>query len=211
MSQHSGSPHRPALLPPAAVTFLHRRAVETAGLLLFALATALALALASYRPEDAALNVAAAGGAANWLGTPGAWAADLLLQTLGLASIAVVGIMACWAWRIASHRGLPWYGLRLALAPPALLLLAALAGSVTAPEQWPQAAGLGGFGGDWLLQISTRPLAVIAQTPGSPLVLAAGTLTTAILVLYLLGIRLAEWLALAKAGIAGTIHTLGAA
>ena len=109
--------------------------------------------------------MAATGPVANWLGAPGAWAADLLLQTLGLASIAVVGIMACWAWRIASHRGLPWYGLRLVLLPPVLLLLAALAGGGAAPEQWPQAAGLGGYGGDWLLQASSPPLLLIGQPP----------------------------------------------
>jgi S-DNA-T family DNA segregation ATPase FtsK/SpoIIIE len=200
-----------ALLPHAAVIYLRRRAVETAGLLLFAVATALALALASYHPEDAALNVASAGSPGNWLGGLGAWAADLLLQTLGLASMAVVGVMACWAWRIASHRGLPWYGLRLALAPPVLLLLAALTGSVAAPEQWPQAAGLGGYGGDWLLQISAPPLALIGQSPGSPLVLAVAAPVTALLLLYLLGIRFAEWLVLVRAGIAGSIRTFGAA
>ena len=211
MSQHSGSPPGMAPLPPAAVIYLRRRAVATAGLILFIAATALALALASYHPEDAALNVATAGNPGNWLGSPGAWAADLLLQTLGLASMAVVGVMACWAWRIASHRGLPWYGLRMALAPPVLLLLAALTGSAAAPEQWPQAAGLGGYGGDWLLQISAPLLALIGQSAGSPLVLAVAAPVTALLLLYLLGIRFAEWLALARAGIAGSIRTFGAA
>ncbi len=211
MSQNSGSPRGMALLPPAAVIYMQRRAVEGAGLILFAVATALALALASYNPEDPALNVATAANPGNWLGLPGAWAADLLLQSLGLASIAVVGIMACWAWRIASHRGLPWYGLRLSLTPAVLLLLAALSGSITAPAQWPQAAGLGGYGGDWLLQVSSPAIALTGLTPSSLLILAPATLITAFLLLYLLGIRFAEWLALAEAGIAGTIRTITAA
>ncbi len=211
MSQHTGSPQKTALLPPAAVQFLRRRAVEIAGLAVFALATALALALATYNPEDPTLNVAATGSPQNWLGTPGAWTADLLLQTLGLASIAVVGITACWAWRIASHRGLPWYGLRLALILPFLLLLAALAGSVTTPEQWPQAAGLGGFGGDWLLKVAAAPLAAVGLTQASPLVFGPAGLVAVIVLLYLLGIRLSEWLALIKAGAAGAIGTVVAA
>ena len=215
MSQHSsthGSTRRKtALLPPAAVAFMGRRAVEIAGLALFALAAALAVALASYHPEDAALNVATAGAPENWLGLPGAWAADLLLQTLGLASIAVVGLMACWAWRIASHRGLPWYGLRLALTLPCLLMLAAIGAAALSPEQWPQASGLVGYAGDWALANMAAPLAMIGQTPQSPLVLAVLSIATALLLLYLLGIRLAEWVVLVRASIAGTIRTLGAA
>ncbi|MBT7158017.1 MAG: DUF87 domain-containing protein [Rhodospirillaceae bacterium] len=211
MSQHSGTPRKIALLPPGAVAFMQRRAVEAAGLVLFALATALALALASYHPDDAALNVATANPAANWLGTPGAYAADFLLQSLGLASIAVVGILARWAWRIASHRGLPWYGLRLFLSLPCLFLLAACAASVTAPEQWPQAAGLGGYGGDWLLRIVTPALALLGLAPQSPLVIGALYLSASLMLLYLLGIQLAEWLALARAGLAALMRTMGAA
>ena len=211
MSQHSGTPRKIALLPPGAVPFMRRRAVEAAGITLFALATALALALASYHPDDGALNVATAGQPANWLGMPGAYAADLLLQGLGLASMAVVGIMACWAWRIASHRGLPWYGLRLFLLPPCLVLLAACAATVTAPEQWPQVVGLGGYGGDWLLRTTTAPLAMLGLTPHSPLVTLALSVMALLLLLYLLGIQLTEWLALARAGLAGLMRTIGAA
>ncbi|MDP6832544.1 MAG: DNA translocase FtsK 4TM domain-containing protein [Alphaproteobacteria bacterium] len=211
MSQHSGTPRKIALLPPGTVPFMQRRAVEAAGLALFALAAALALALASYHPDDGSLNVATTGEPANWLGVPGAYAADLLLQGLGLASTAVVGVMACWAWRIASHRGLPWYGLRLVLALPCLLLLAACAATITAPEQWPQVAGLGGYGGDWLLRTGATPLALLSLTPHSPLVTAALSITALLLLLYLLGIQLTEWLALARAGLSGLMHTIGAA
>ena len=211
MSQHSGTPRKMALLPPAAMTFIHRRTIESAGLVIFALATALALALVSYHPDDASLNVANAGKPVNWLGAPGAHAADFLLQTLGLASVAVVGIVACWAWRIASHRGLPWYGLRLGLVLPTLILLAAAAATVTAPAQWPQVAGLGGYTGDWLLRISAQPLALIDLTPASPIFIIALAVAAVLSLLYLLGIRLAEWLALARASVAGLIRTLGVA
>lgn len=215
MSQHSGSPRKIALLPPTAVLFMRRRVVEVVGLILFAFATALALALASYHPDDASINVATTATAQNWLGTPGAYAADMLLQALGLASIAVVVIMACWAWRIASHRGLPWYGLRLALVLPCLVMLAAVAASVQAPEQWPQVAGLGGFGGDWLLRTGGEPLTLIGLTSHSPLVTTALALIATLTLLYLLGIRLAEWLAMARAGLGagltGMMGTMGAA
>jgi S-DNA-T family DNA segregation ATPase FtsK/SpoIIIE len=157
------------------------------------------------------LNVASAAKPGNWLGAPGAYVADLLLQTIGLASVAVVSIMACWAWRIASHRGLPWYGLRLGLVLPCLFLLAAVAASVTAPSQWPQVAGLGGYAGDWMLHVSARPLALLDLGPQSPAFMGPLALTALLLLLYLFGIHLAEWLALARAGLAGLISTMGAA
>ena len=211
MSQNNLSPRKVAFLPPAAVVYLQRRAVEVVGLTLFALAAALALALATYSPNDAALNVASAGPPANWLGTPGAWTADILLQTLGLASVAVVAVLASWAWRIASHRGLPWYGLRFVQLVPCLLLLAAVAGTVSAPKQWPQASSLGGYSGDWLLKTSAPALQKIGLTSSSPLVISIASTVAAILLLYLLGIRFSEWLALARAGISGFAQTLGAA
>ena len=52
-------------------------------MLLFAATTAMALAIASYHPADAAFNTAAGGAPANWLGEPGAWFADLALTVFG--------------------------------------------------------------------------------------------------------------------------------
>jgi S-DNA-T family DNA segregation ATPase FtsK/SpoIIIE len=56
------------------------------------------IALASYRPSDPSLNTAAAGPVRNWLGTPGAWTADLLLSLWGplaallLAPLFLIGL-----------------------------------------------------------------------------------------------------------------------
>src|SRR3954449_12144962 len=44
------------------------------------------LALATYHPTDPSLNTAAAGPVRNWIGTPGAVAADLLLSLFGPAA-----------------------------------------------------------------------------------------------------------------------------
>ncbi len=41
------------------------------------------VALVSYRPSDPSLNTAAAGPVGNWMGSPGAWAADMLLSLMG--------------------------------------------------------------------------------------------------------------------------------
>lgn len=84
-------------------TFLNEnpRFREAAGLLLILSAIGLALSLASYSPLDPAANVASADSAAeNWIGRPGAWAADWLLQIFGLvAFLFPIGpAFAGWFW-----------------------------------------------------------------------------------------------------------------
>ncbi|HLZ79799.1 MAG TPA: DNA translocase FtsK 4TM domain-containing protein, partial [Sphingomonas sp.] len=54
-----------------------------AGFALIAAALLLAVALASYHRSDSALNTVAGGVPQNWLATPGAWIADLVLTLFG--------------------------------------------------------------------------------------------------------------------------------
>src|ERR1700683_158507 len=61
-----------------------------AGALLLVAAAAALVALASYSPDDASLNNANASAVSNWLGPLGATAADLLLQTFGIAALAAL-------------------------------------------------------------------------------------------------------------------------
>ena len=67
----------------------NRRLNELIGLLLFAAAVLLFLALASYSPADPSLNTAASTmssrPARNWIGMAGALTSDLLLQMEGIA------------------------------------------------------------------------------------------------------------------------------
>ncbi len=48
------------------------------------------ISLATYHSGDPSLNTASGGPAENWLGTPGAWTADLLLALFGLPIGAVL-------------------------------------------------------------------------------------------------------------------------
>ncbi|KQU61541.1 cell division protein FtsK [Sphingomonas sp. Leaf339] len=69
---------------------------------LFVVTLALALSLASYHPGDPAINTASGQAAANLLGLPGAWIADLLLSLFGpaVALLLPVGpIVASRLWR----------------------------------------------------------------------------------------------------------------
>src|SRR5215469_11716549 len=78
----------------------NRRLNELVGLLLFASAILLLLALVSYSPLDPSFNTAAAAGsqpARNWIGLTGALFSDLLLQVNGIAIFMVpfmIGLLA---------------------------------------------------------------------------------------------------------------------
>jgi len=76
----------------------NRRFNELIGLLILVVAALLFLALASYHPADGSLDTAAMNAAArpaNWVGPVGAFTADLLFQSLGIASLLLVlGLVA---------------------------------------------------------------------------------------------------------------------
>jgi S-DNA-T family DNA segregation ATPase FtsK/SpoIIIE len=60
-----------------------------------------ALALVSYHPTDPSLNTAAAGPVHNWIGAPGAWAADLLLSLWGLVCVPLLLLLVVQGFRVA--------------------------------------------------------------------------------------------------------------
>src|SRR3546814_4944904 len=93
--------------------FLHRRAFEAAGILFLVLAGALALAMASYDSLDPSLNSAAGRPAQNLLGGPGALAADIALQSFGLAAIVLVFGLAVWGISLVRHRRIARFGWRV--------------------------------------------------------------------------------------------------
>jgi S-DNA-T family DNA segregation ATPase FtsK/SpoIIIE len=61
----------------------------------------LLLALVSYRTSDPSLNTAAAGPVGNWLGTPGAWIADLLLSLWGPLAGLLLPLLVLAGFRVA--------------------------------------------------------------------------------------------------------------
>lgn len=81
----------------------NRRFNELVGLLLFASATLLFLALISYSPLDPSLNTAAgistSGSAQNWIGVAGAYLSDLLLQLFGITILLSPAMLALLAAR----------------------------------------------------------------------------------------------------------------
>jgi S-DNA-T family DNA segregation ATPase FtsK/SpoIIIE len=196
---------KPALLPPGVSDFLRRRLVEGLGLVIALAGGALVLTLTSYHPGDPSLNTAVPGVARNWLGETGAWTADILVQTNGLASWLIGIVLIGWGWRTGAHLGLGRLWLRICALPVALLLGAVALAGLPAPAEWPLKTGLGGFTGDMLLAklVAAGAAANMEQVH---VVSMAAALALAALVTAL-GISFAEWrrvgLALIRFGAAG--------
>jgi len=94
------------LLPEPVAAFFKRRLWEGFGISLMLVAACTTLALVSYDSGDPSFNTGAASDApiGNFLGRPGAYTADGLLQSLGLTAGFVPLILAVWGWQIASAK-----------------------------------------------------------------------------------------------------------
>jgi S-DNA-T family DNA segregation ATPase FtsK/SpoIIIE len=152
------APSVPGAKRAAASEFLTRRAAEALGLCLLAAALVLAVALWGYDPNDPSLNHAIGGASTNPLGRFGASLADVLQQTLGLATWLIVLILPVWALRLIFARPLAWPWLPVAFLPLALLASAAYLATRPLPDSWPFWVGLGGFVGDFILNRLERPI-----------------------------------------------------
>ena len=134
-------------LPAGATAFFRRRLIELCGLALFAGAGLFAAALVTFSADDPSFNNVSTAATTNILGPVGAHLADLSLQMIGAASALVVLTLAAWAWRLTSHRGLPFGWVHIALLPVATVLAAGALSGLTPVVQWVVAAGVGGVVG----------------------------------------------------------------
>ncbi|MDH3234276.1 MAG: DNA translocase FtsK 4TM domain-containing protein [Alphaproteobacteria bacterium] len=183
-----------SFMPPGLAASLRRRARQFVGLVLLAAGLALALALASFDPGDPSFNRATSDGALNLLGRPGAYAADLLLQTIGIAGALLALVPAVWGWRLITGRILAPVWVRLTLVPVAVITAAIAFAAIATPESWPLRAGLGGVAGTMLLTGSGKLAAMLSLDIGPAVIGGAA----GVLALLALSIGLAmtgrEWM-----------------
>ena len=170
-----------------------------AAALLIGVALALAAALISYSGRDPSLNTVTAQPAGNWLGLPGAYAADLLLQLFGFAAAALVLPIAVAGVRLWRGTGVPWQ--RMAIAT----LIGTLALAMTLGLLLPGAAtrlpsGNGGLAG--LIAARLTPLASdarwLAEVPVALLAALLSGLAAAALLVWGSGLRWADAAALTR-------------
>jgi DNA segregation ATPase FtsK/SpoIIIE-like protein len=131
-------------LPEELFDMLRRRLRELGGLAVVALAILLLVALATWSVQDPSLNHATDARVQNWLGMPGAIAADFLMQLFGLAALALILPIGVLGWQILTHREVYRLRFRFIALLLGLVLSAGCAASIPATMNWPLPAGLGG-------------------------------------------------------------------
>src|SRR2546423_2666793 len=131
---------------------LRRRLSEIIGAALIAIAGIAAVALATWSVQDPSLSHATNAPVRNMLGLPGAIGADLMMQLLGIATIALLFPVAAWGWRLLTHRPLDRARVRLVLWIVGAGAAAAFAACLPASQSWPLPTGLGGVIGDAMLR-----------------------------------------------------------
>ncbi|HLN11391.1 MAG TPA: DNA translocase FtsK 4TM domain-containing protein, partial [Xanthobacteraceae bacterium] len=154
-----------AFLPDSIRVALRRRVRELGGIALIGIALAATVALASWSVKDPSLTHATAAKVRNLLGVPGAAAADLLMQLMGVSAVAMVLPIAAWGWRLLIHHPLDRERWRVLMWIAGTLAAAGLAACLPVSRAWPLPTGLGGVVGDALLRIP----AAIAGAPLSGL------------------------------------------
>ena len=153
----------PRFLPPQLQRFIRLRALEALGLALLAAAVVMAAALLSYDRLDPSASMASGKAPSNWLGAPGAFAADGGLRLIGLAAIVPAFMAAFWGLRFCLHQAPSLLWLRIALSPLAAMLAAAGLSALPPFQGWPLVEGLGGALGAsaqnnvWQLLILAEP------------------------------------------------------
>ena len=167
-------------IPEPVRYFLAKRLAEACGLVLLACSGALALAFLTWSVQDPSFNHATSGPVRNLLGGPGAMAADLTMQMVGIAATAVIVPIGFWGWRLMSHCKLERVGLRIVLWMVGVGFAAAFASLLPVTDRWPLPSGLGGVAGDAILTLPRKlsggfgPIMVLTGlTPATMMTLAA--------------------------------------
>ena len=133
-----------SFLPDSVSTMLKKRLTELAGIGLMVLAITLALALVTFNHADPSANTGTGGIATNMVGLAGAYVADILMQTVGIASYTLVLVLICWGWRVGTYRGLGKVWLYVALLPPGLIIWSLSAAALFVGNDWVVPSGYGG-------------------------------------------------------------------
>ena len=86
------------IMPKDAKVFLKRTLKQFLGFLLFVVVCLTGVAVLSYHSQDPSLNTLSGNAPKNWLGIPGALAADVIIQLFGFSGLVLLFILGGWGW-----------------------------------------------------------------------------------------------------------------
>jgi len=143
---------RSRMIPETIARFFRARLVDTWGLTLLAAGVFTALALLSYTPSDPSFNNTGTDAPFNMGGTLGAYVADTIIQSIGLAGL-VPAILAFMQGVLVLRRTETVFGtpLRLFFTVCATVLACMALARVPAPAVWEPLSYMGGITGAGLL------------------------------------------------------------
>jgi DNA segregation ATPase FtsK/SpoIIIE, S-DNA-T family len=135
-------------IPQGLRRFVKRRARELLGLAIVVISSTAALSLASWSSLDLALKTQIA--TANWLGAPGAFVSNLMLNSLGLGSLPFLFIPLAWALKLLVQDELTSLRSKFSFWILSVCLACGFFSCLPAPDSWLVSAGIGGQLGDVL-------------------------------------------------------------
>jgi S-DNA-T family DNA segregation ATPase FtsK/SpoIIIE len=178
---------------PAVKAAIRRRIGELLALVLVLTGLVATVALATYDPADPSWSTATSRRTANLAGPFGAHIADFILQGVGYAAWLPVACLMTWAYRLATHRGLQPFVLRLACLLAALPLAAASFALLPLPEAVPAPPGPAGAAGPALAEAVLDVLSRVLGPLGSGIAHIILWVVTVLLGFVALGLSFGEW------------------
>ena len=149
------------LLPSQVEDRLIEMVARAAGAVLLAVALFGWVSLISWKITDPSLSHATTEPARNLLGYPGAVCSDLLIQTLGFASIFALIAPVAWGFELIGRQRLLESKIKLALFPVSVVAMAGAFSSIPSPGAWPLHHGLGGIFGDVMYALATNLFSLV--------------------------------------------------
>ncbi len=184
------------LLPASMQSFLAHRLTDLGGLAFAGAGLALFAALFTYDPKDPSLNTAGTNPVVqNVLGKSGAYAADLMLQTLGAAALLIGAAFMVWGWRIVKRKPMQGLGARLPMLVFSVLLGAIAFARLPSFDMFGAGSYLGGSAGALIYNAVGNNLQGWLGTMAFLFVALSAALMCTVTYILALGIGFGEWMA----------------
>jgi S-DNA-T family DNA segregation ATPase FtsK/SpoIIIE len=152
------------LLPATLEARLLRGMGRMGGWTLLAAVAAAWASLLTSSLGDPSFSHVTGGAARNWLGEPGASVADLLLQTLGLASVLVLLAPMFWGLELILGGHVEKFRVKAAFFPLSVLLLAGAVSALPTYDGWPLRNGFGGILGDVVYSFTSGLMGLVSAS-----------------------------------------------